>query len=140
MFLQGGDRWAPITWRSKKIDRVTKSPLATEVSAVADGADLGHLVGSMAKEIFNMKEIPKIDIRTDSKSLKDHLETDRVIKDPRLRIDTARLRQMREKGELEMVWVPGVEQLADCLTKKAAATDRLKKALTCGVLPKASQS
>ena len=137
VFLQGGDRSAPITWRSKKIDRVTKSPLATEVSAVADGADLGHLIGSMTKEIFNMKEMPKIDIRTDSKSLKDHLETDRVIKDPRLRIDTARLRQMREKRELEMVWVPGTEQLADCLTKKAASTDGLKKALTCGVLPKA---
>jgi hypothetical protein len=72
--------------------------------------------------------------------LKDHLETDRVIKDPRLRIDTARLRQMRERNELEMVWVPGSEQLADCLTKKAAGSDRLRKALTCGVLPKASQS
>ena len=67
--------------------------------------------------------------------MKDHLETERVIKDPRLRIDTDRLRQMTEKKELEIVWVPGIEQLADCLTKKAASSDGLKKALTEGVLP-----
>ena len=140
VFLQGGKRSAPITWKSKKIEKVTKSPLATEVSAVADGADLGHLVASMTKEMFCLKEMSKIQMRTDSKSLKDHLETDRVIKDPRLRIDTARLRQMTERKELELVWVPGAEQLADCLTKKASATDKLKKALSIGVLPEVCQS
>ena len=114
--------------------------MATEVSAVADGADLGHLVASMTKEMFCLKEMSKIQMRTDSKSLKDHLETDRVIKDPRLRIDTARLRQMTERKELELVWVPGAEQLADCLTKKASATDKLKKALSIGVLPEVCQS
>ena len=108
--------------------------------AVADGADMGHLVGSMTKEIFNLKEMPQIEVRTDSKSLKDHLETDRVIKDPRNRIDTARLRQMREKKEIEVIWVPGTENLADCLTKKAAASDKLKKALTNGVLPGVCQN
>ena len=140
VFLQGGKKSAPITWKSKKIERVTKSPLATEVSAVADGADLGHLIASISKELFCLKEMSKIQIRTDSKSLKDHLETDKVIKDPRLRIDTARLRQMIERKELEIVWVPGAEQLADCLTKKAAATDKLKKALSIGVLPEVCQS
>ena len=136
----GKERSAPIVWKSKKLEVVTKSPLATEVLAVADGADMGHLVGSMTKEVFNLKEMPKIEVRTDSKSLKDHLETDRVIKDPRLRIDTARLRQMREKKELEVVWVPGSENIVDCLTKKAAASDKLKKALTCGVLPAVGQN
>ena len=52
VFLQGEGRSAPLTWKSKKIERITKSPLATEVSAVADGADMGYLVSSMSKERF----------------------------------------------------------------------------------------
>ena len=140
VFLQGAEKSAPITWRSKKIERVTKSPLATEVSAVADGSDLGHLVASMTKEVFHLKQMPRIQMRTDSKSLRDHMETTRVIKDPRLRVDTARLRQMNERQEVEIVWVPGAEMLADCMTKKAAATDKLRKALTTGVLPEVLQN
>ena len=46
---------------------------------------------------------------------------------------------MTERKELEIVWVPGAEQLADCLTKKASATDKLKKALSIGVLPEVCQ-
>ena len=137
VFLEGNGKSAPISWRSKKIERVTRSPLATEISSVADGADAGHLVASMTKEVFNLSQLPKIELRTDSRSLKEHLETDRVIKDPRLRIDTARLREMRELQELNIVWVPGSEQLADCLTKKAANSDKLKRALSIGALPTA---
>ena len=140
VFLQGAEKSAPITWRSKKIERVTRSPLATEVSAVADGADLGHLVASMTKEVFHLKNMPRIQMRTDSKSLRDHMETTRVIKDPRLRVDTARLRQMNERKEVDILWVPGAEMLADCMTKKAAATDKLRKALTTGVLPAVNQN
>ena len=87
----------------------------TEVSAVADGADLGHLVASMTQEIFKLETLPKIEVRTDSKSLKEHLNTDRVIRDPRLRVDTARLRDMKDKREIRVTWVPGDNQLADCL-------------------------
>ncbi|MCP3929316.1 MAG: hypothetical protein GY705_09475 [Bacteroidetes bacterium] len=137
VFLEGNGKSAPISWRSKKIERVTRSPLATEISAVADGADAGHLVASMTKEVFNLSQLPQIDLRTDSRSLKEHLETDRVIKDPRLRVDTARLREMRELKEINVVWVPGSEQLADCLTKKAANADKLKRALIIGALPAA---
>ena len=135
VFLTGNHkRAAPLAWKSKRIERVTKSPLATEISAVADGADLGFLVSSMVQEIFQLKNIPVINIRTDSKSLKDHLGTDRVIKDPRLRVDTARLRQMTENGELTVTWVPGTKQLADCLTKKGAPNEMLKACLSSGVL------
>ena len=135
VFLVGSNnKAAPIAWKSKRIERVTKSPLATEISAVADGADLGFLVASMTQEIFNLSNIPSINVRTDSKSLKDHLGTDRVIKDPRLRVDTARLRQMTENGELLVTWVPGTKQLADCLTKKGAPNEMLKACLSSGVL------
>ena len=136
VFLAGNNgRSAPVSWQSKRLDRVTKSPLATEVSAVADAAYHGHLIASMAKELFGLKELPEIELHTDSFSLKEHLESSKVINDPRLRVDIARLREMRELGEVTVRWVPSELQLADCLTKRGAATDQLRRVLASGVLP-----
>ena len=50
MFPSLGD--PVVSWKLKRLDRVTKSPLVTEVSAVAYAADYGHLVASMSKELF----------------------------------------------------------------------------------------
>ena len=114
VFLTGNGRAAPVTWKSKKLDRVTKSPLASEIMAVADAADSGFLVASITQELFRLEKLPNIELRTDSKSLKEHLETKKVIQDPRLRVDTARLREMVEIGEVELNWVPTKLMLADC--------------------------
>ena len=38
---------APIIWQSKKLKRITKSPLATETMAVGEAADAGILVANM---------------------------------------------------------------------------------------------
>ena len=135
VFVAGNGRSAPISWSSKKLERVTKSPLATEVSAVADAADHGHLVASMLKELYCLDKLPIIELYTDSKSLKEHLETTRVISDPRLRVDIARLREMREIGEVDVKWVRSGLQLADCMTKKGASTDLLRRVLASGALP-----
>ena len=135
VFLKGEERLAPIIWQSKKLDRITKSPLATEVSAVADAADNGFLVASMIKEIFCLNKLPKIELMTDSKSLKDHLMTTKVISDARLRVDIARLREMQEIGEIEVIWVPSGHMLADCMTKQGASADLLRSVLAKGVLP-----
>ena len=100
VYLAGNGRAAPVSWQSKRLDRVTKSPLATEVSAVADAADHGHLLASMTKELFCLKDLPNIELLTDSLSLKEHLESTKVISDPRLRVAIARLREMRAVGEV----------------------------------------
>ena len=40
VFLSGGnDNVAPVIWQSKKLDRVTKSPLASETMALGETAD-----------------------------------------------------------------------------------------------------
>ena len=106
IFLAGNNRVAPIAWKSKKLERVTKSPLASEVSAIADAADTGHLIASMAREIYKLENIPKVMLYTDSKSLKQNLESTKVIQDPRLRVDMARLKQMVDLVEIEVKWVP----------------------------------
>ena len=136
VFVAGDSgRSAPISWSSKKLDRITKSPLATEVSAIADAADNGHLISSMVREIFCLNSNPGISLVTDSFSLKEHLESKKVISDPRLRVDIGRLREMEELGEVDIKWVPGTLQLADPLTKKGASTKLLRQVLVSGVLP-----
>ena len=134
VFLSGGVKSAPITWRSKKIDRVTKSPLASEVSAIADAADSGHLVAEMIKELYVLEKLPKVVLYTDSKSLKQNLESTHVIQDPRLRVDMARLKQMIDRDEIAINWVPSKLQLADSLTKKGASAERLTAVLRSGQL------
>lgn len=41
VFIEGNGRLSPIVWRSKRLDRVAKSPLASEVMEFAEAADAG---------------------------------------------------------------------------------------------------
>lgn len=79
-----------------------------------------------------MAGLPPIELISDSKSLKDHLERKRVINDPRLRVDIARMREMVEIGEVSVNWVRGASQLADPLTKRGASSELLVKVLSSG--------
>ena len=129
IFWSGNGKVAPITWKSKKIDRVTRSPLASEVCAIVDASDAGYLVAEMAKELYQLEKTPKVHLYTDSKSLKQNLESTHVIQDPRLRVDMARLKQMIDLEEMVINWVPSQLQLADSLTKKGASADKLIEVL-----------
>lgn len=67
----------------------------------------------------------------DNKSLVDALHSCKNVDDRRLRIDIAVLRDMLERGEIgEVSWVDTSQQLADCLTKKGASTERLRAAVS----------
>ncbi|KAK3884889.1 hypothetical protein Pcinc_010863 [Petrolisthes cinctipes] len=62
----------------------------------------------------------------DNRSLMDTLQSCKGVEDRRLRIDIALLRDMLEQREIgEVAWVDTSRQLADCLTKKGASTERL---------------
>ena len=88
----------------------------------------------MIKEMFALEKLPMIVLMTDSKSLKDNLESTRVIDDPRQRVDVARMKQMVKKGEIQVRWVSSRLQLADSLTKRGASTDYLLEVLAGGSL------
>ena len=94
IFISGTGHVAPISWSSKKLGRVTKSPLASEASILADAA--GFLIAMMLQEIFGLKDIPSVTCNTDNKSLYDHLHTAKVTQDPRMRVDIARLKRHGE--------------------------------------------
>ena len=119
-----------MSWKSKRIPRVTKSPLASEASALGDAADAGYLIASLTKEVFNLKTAPPIHCKTDSKSLVQTLHTSTSVSDQRLKVDIARLRQMTQSGEITVSWVRGTMQLSDPLTKHTASTTGLLAAIS----------
>ena len=131
IFVVGGERMCPIVWKSKKLDRVTKSPLASETMAVAEAADAGIYVKAAIDEMW--KTDCKIEVYTDSDSLYKHISTTNQIDDLRLRVDTARLREMVELHEIKLKWIPSKKQLADSLTKYNAPAARLLSVMMTGV-------
>ena len=133
IFLAGNARVAPITWQSKKLDRVTKSPLGAETMALAEAADTSVLVVKMVEEIFKNR-LPPVTCLTDSRSLIDHMSTSHVIQDKRLRIDIARLKEMVELNEVRCKWVSKDDQLADSLTKAGASSRKLLDVVQTGRL------
>ena len=129
IFLAGNGRIAPVMWQSKKLNRVTKSPLASETMAFAEAADAGYLIASLVQEVFLLSVPPTVECFTDSAQLTDFLKTSHVIQDTRLRVDIARIREMLELKEIMYNWVRSEEQLADALTKAGASTKRLLEVL-----------
>ena len=126
--LRAKDGLNPICWQSKKLDRITRSPLASEASAVSDGADAAYLIRSQLLELFPTSEI-NILCNTDSESLVETVKTTRVHNDKRLVVDIGRIKEIIEHKEISLKWIPGKEQLADAMTKRGASTDLLICAL-----------
>ena len=120
----------PISWQSKRIQRVTKSPLASETLALGEAADAGFLMSSLIKEVFGLTSLPPITCITDSSSLVQHLHTSKLSADRRLRVDMSRLREMVQNEEITVSWCPGNYQLGDSLTKSTASTSALLKAIS----------
>ncbi len=69
----------------------------------------------------------KICCFTDNKSIVDHVfKSTTTVKDFRLRVDMACLRDMLRRGEIsDIKWVDTHHQLADCLTKATASCKNL---------------
>ena len=130
IFIEGiNKKSVPISWQSKKLNRVTKSPLASETLALAEAADAAYLVAKMVQEIFQLTNTPDIECFTDNASLSETLKTSTTVSDKRLRVDIARLREMVDRKEIKVTWVEGTKQLADCLTKRGASSQRLLEVL-----------
>ena len=135
VFLSGGnDNVAPVIWQSKKLDRVTKSPLASETMALGETADAGLMIASIVKEVYRLPHMPHVTCVTDSDSLYRNLRTSNTVTDMSMRVNVARLREMTDKGEITVKWVKSEEQLADSLTKRGASSEALVQVLDAGKL------
>ena len=120
----------PIYWQSRKIRRVVRSTLAAETLSLVECANAAIFIRRIICEVSNCKEL-RIICLTDNKSLVDSIKSSKNVDDKRLRIDIAILNEMITIGDIsDIIWVSSQNQLADCLTKRGASTQKLRSAIS----------
>ena len=121
-----------ISWKSKKIARVCRSVKAAETRALDDALDEGIHVARVVKEIYegvidlkNPAQIP-VEAFTDNKSLWESIYNTMQCEERLLRNSIAGLKELVElKLLVDVKWVPTMDQLADCMTKRRKTSDWL---------------
>ena len=125
-FIQGENKKvAPFSWQSKKLDRVTKSPLSSKTLTLNETGDAGFLVCPLVQEIFGIAVLPPVQCYTDNESLTSALETKSIISNKRLNVYRAKLREMVLEGVFKVFLIDGKLQLVDSLIKRGTSTQKL---------------
>jgi hypothetical protein len=108
-----------LDWSSSKQRRVSFSSIGSEILAAASAADRGFALTASIRALFPHAPTPiYFELRVDAKGLYDTITTLHESKDYRLRPTVARLRDSFGAEEIRVLrWIPGPENLADCLTK-----------------------
>ena len=130
IFLVGeNNQVCPLSWKTKTLRRVVRSTLSAETSAMVDALDITYFLSNVLSEIlfltniFHKKPSSQIPIIafTDNESLYRTVHSTVMASEHRLRIDIAVIKQMLSENDLRSIkWIPGTNQLADCLTKQGA--------------------
>ena len=137
-----------LAWSSKKIKRTARSSFAAETIASVDAADAlifaSFLYDEMTEPSGEMLELDKPNRRTgktflatDSMNLKDHCSAlnDKVA-ERRLKVDLYSLRENVQRGNMQLPWVDGTQNIADAMTKDTPqALKALKHLMVTGRLP-----
>ena len=124
---------SPISWSSKKLERVARSTIAAETMALVDSADTCTWLTHMLNEILD-NNVQISELFTDNKSLKDAAYSTTAVEEKRLRVDIAAIREAIQKKEIHVKWVSNTEQVADVFTKQGANNKLLIKSLRYGYL------
>ena len=121
----------PLAWQSHKLKRVVKSTHAAETLAMVDAAESAVFLRAMILDFLGCQNKPNIlpvECRTDSAALQCAVHSSTQILDKRLRIETAILREMVARGEIDALkWVPTCNQPADALTKFGVKSSSILK-------------
>ena len=139
IFLVEGHKYAPLSWASKKIQRVAKQILNAECMAFSLCIDEAMALKEAVFNTLNLSshenpsDLLPITVFTDSKSLHDNIKSTNQAQDLKLRREVEGIRQNIQLKEIkDCVWVPGSQQLADCLTKSTASPEKLLEILASG--------
>ena len=125
---------SPVLWKSTKVCRVARSTLAAETLAFTEGADTACFINQLGKELSLIPPTSQIATNTNNKSLHDSANTTSKILDCRLRVEMSVIREMKERGEIDLQWINKERQIGDCLTKKGASCIRMLTTLKNGKL------
>jgi hypothetical protein len=97
---------------------VTYSSAGAEIVATSDCIDRSLELQDILRDVLPTKTINTV-IFVDSNSLYSTLQTLQQNKDFRLRKIVTRIRNTYEEGLIfDLRWIPGILNLADCLTKR----------------------
>ena len=114
----------PIPWKSKTIPTVCKSAKSAETRSADKCIEEAVYIARSLKELITGERgwsQLDVDVRTDSKSLIDSIESSRQIDDKLLRPTIKWMKQMLDGGQVRtMRWVDGRKCNADILTKPGA--------------------
>jgi hypothetical protein len=129
----GNEVFCPVGWSSKRLRRVVRSTFAGETLIASEVLDeVIYLADTWAE--LGGGNVDRI-IRTDSKSLYDHVLLKGTCKEKRLNIEINALKEALQQGELtRLEWVDSQSQLADALTKHMTALTLLRS-LNTKILP-----
>ena len=127
------DRSAVIAWHSGKLKRVARSTLAAETMALVNGIDEALYLRDFVK--FCLGITMPIEAVVDNKSLVQAIASTHLVEEKRLRRDISALKEIVELEHVSVRWVPGKDQLADCLTKEGASSSDLVRVIMGGRLP-----
>ena len=121
-------KYCPLTWQSKRLQRVVGSTLAAECLAIIKTAEAAIHVKALLKEILpNIS--PAIHVFSDNKSLVSNAHSSTSIDDRHLQISMAILRDLLQQDIHELRWIPSKNNLADPLTKSSASYEYLLQVL-----------
>ena len=83
--------------------------------------------------MFDVGQVPA-HIITDSKSLKDAINTSTVVKDKKVMVTICTLRRVPEVENIRMAWWRGARQLSDVMTKPGVNSTKMVTVLNQGRL------
>ena len=113
-----------VSWKSTKVSRVARSTLAPEILASTEGADTACFFNQLGEEVSLILPTLQITTYSDNKSLYDSAKTTSQISD-KLFVEMSAIREMKERGEIDLQWINKERQISDCLTKKGASCSML---------------
>ena len=125
-------RFAPVTWRCKRVRRVARSTFAAETLVAVDAMDESVALNQLLTWLTGWT-VP-VNLRVDCKSLHDHIYKSKGCTEKRLVVELESIKQAIRNEDINRVdWVETTQQLADALTKKMTPI-HLLRVLRTGVL------
>ena len=121
-------------WKSKKLRRVVKSVMAAETLIQVEATEACFWLANLLSETLYCKpnddRNKKIECYIDNHQLYQSVYSIRPIQDKGLRTEIALLREMINKKEITKInWIENKYQIADCLTKYGASSEKLLNTL-----------
>ena len=122
----------PLAWNANKVKRVVKSTLASEALALEEAIGHALYLQAIIRELLS-EEIDIVCL-VDSDNLVKAVNSSREVEDKRLRIDIATIKETIDKDQISVYHVPGMDMIANPLTKRGAKSDDLLDTLRKGVI------